>query len=461
MLDKKFEMAIIGKNYLSIMYGLKKLKEEQKVLVINDKRAGLGDQLLKAHGSLEIRLLQQWGKIENISELQDSSMFSQHRISTYHLPTGRIRLGSERPSDNLREILRKLPFFFANKNQSFNSYVFDGVSSKRFDDQYFQYLDFLADFALNSRSGNDFERDFIINTLPPDMKELFLVFEDNYFKKDNLGSEWGEKEWSVKLLNFIAHCFLHFRFSINQEFYQVFHIFLYLIGPHYEVKDDLIEKNLLDLFLKKGGVLKNAELKEWIFYKGSPWSIELDSFEGVFHPKQLTYFGGFPKGLPLKIKTLNPILKQVTLKTTVDKTLFHRHDDVVEDFYYCNENMIGGEFALWKIGEKNLHVTASCPVVFYPGTKIEFFKERLLTTFNDELLKLFPNHQFGEWELSWDNDIYHQQLRENIKKPNLFRDKVYDYSTPSKLTEIKDFKNFGPMSELPLGFMSCLIKMRL
>ena len=33
----------------------------------------------------------------------------------------------------------------------------------------------MSHFALNSRSGNDFEREFIVNTLPPEIKKVFLI----------------------------------------------------------------------------------------------------------------------------------------------------------------------------------------------------------------------------------------------------------------------------------------------
>jgi hypothetical protein len=461
MLDKQFEIAVIGKNYLSIMYGLKMLVDKNRVIVINDKRASLGGQILCSHGRLEVELLKQWGKMEGIDQLSHIDQHITPRYSTFHLPTGRLKLGSSSPSNNLREILRKLPFFFEGDSQLLNSYVFDKDLRDNFDIQYFQYLNFLSHFALNSRSGNDFEREFIVNTLPPEMKKLFLLFEKNYLKKKNEGIDWDEKEWSVKLINFIANCYLHYSFSIDQEFYQVFHIFLYLIGPFYHIDDRAVESSLESLFVEKGGVIKNARLKEWVFYKGYPWSIELDSFEGIFHPKKLTYFGGIPTGLPMKIETTSPILKQVTLKTKINKPhLSKSNDKLIHDFYYCNKDMIGGEFALWKITETEEYLYASCPVLFYPGTKIDFFEKRIVETFNSEIKKIIPGFMSEQWDVFWDHDIFHQKLRSKKRKPNQFKDKIFDYSGPSKVSLIKDFKNFGPMGELPLGFISCLMKMR-
>lgn len=461
MLDKQFEIAVIGKNYLSIMYGLRMLLDDNRVLVINDERASLGDQMLSSHGALEVNLLKQWGEMEKIPELLNIDSYITPRFSTFHLPTGRLKLGAARPSQNLKEIIRKLPFFFEDGSQFINSFVFDENLREAFDGQYFQYLNFLSHFALNSRSGNDFEREFIVNTLPPEIKKVFLIFEKNFIANKGEGYEWNDKEWSVKLINFIVNCNIHYTFSIEQEFYQIFHTFLYLIGPFFHVDGEHLEKKLQVQFLESGGVIKNAKLKEWVFYKGRPWSIELDSFEGIFHPKKLTYFGGTPTGLPLKIKTSSPILKQVTLKAKIDKSILNiSEDESRQDFYFCNKDMIGGEFALWKITEDDGYLFASCPVLYYPGTKINFFNDRICDAFTKEITKLFPNFKGNDFEIIWDNDLFHQKLRSKKRKPNQFSDKVYDYSTPSSLSLIKDFKNFGPMGELPLGLISCLMKMR-
>ena len=113
MLNSNYNDTIVGKNYLSLIYGtLRILKNKKnKVLIIDESDARMGNHWYKNIGEIEKLIFQKIGKKYKLSSVQKMDNYLKPINTIILLDEKMIELGSS-PFANIRELARKLPECF-------------------------------------------------------------------------------------------------------------------------------------------------------------------------------------------------------------------------------------------------------------------------------------------------------------------------------------------------------------
>lgn len=448
MLQKNYSLAVVGKGYLCFLYGIELLRNKHSVLLLDDNRLEYGDLFTYGLTDLDLEFLKAWGADRGISVLQRVEEYTSERPYTYVLGNKRVLLGGH-PWNNLRELYRKFPSLFP------FGFLFETEEEEAREN-------FFTDFKLlNHRLGfNGFRFkslenntiDYLLGQSPQSFRDLFLIFK-------NALRENKEEGW--KFLYFIRSIF-HKRLSSSYSDPELFHFFLSLLSPHYTLDEEGLAKDLTEIFIDRGGHFKETQVREWKFYKGLPWSMELASFEGIIHPNKISFLGSYPFGLPLKVKHGWKKFLSVHFKARVDDP---RLGELQNQLVIAGQpEGIATDIPLWRLEVIDNEIHGQYLYREKLGSKLKFYedfmKKRLLENLDGWCPGLSEN--INGLKLTPGTEVYLDQsyTYQSSAVPKLKEVKLYDFSSPFLRNRLKNVNYFGPLKGLPLGLYGQLLEIK-
>lgn len=448
MLQKNYSKAVVGQSYLSFIYGIELLRHKHSVLLLDDERLQFGDLFNYGITQLDVEFFKVWGGDRDIACLQNIENYMEKKPYTLIWGGKRVYLGLDTWS-NFRELYRKLPEFFP-----FDSYFLNAESDTR--------STFVTDYnLLTQRLGvNGFRFkglenttiEFLLGQSPQSIKDAFMLFKKGI--TDNPKDAW-------RFLYF-ARMMYHKRFASSFSDVELFHFFISILSPHYVLDDGDLVKELTEVFVDKGGHFKETQVREWKFYKGMPWSMELASFEGIIHPQKISFLGSWPLGLPLKVKHSWRRYQSVHFKAqSNDKRLSER---VGEWLLWSSPNRLGTDLPMWRIEVVEGAIVGQ---YFYReklGSKLNFYEELLKKELFIGLEEWLPglSDDLEKFEFELGREVYLDQS-ESFKTaplPKLKEVKLFDFSSPFLKNRLKNVNYFGPLKGSPLGLYGQLLELK-
>lgn len=455
MLEKNVDMALIGHNYLSYLLSFDLLAKNKKVLMLDDERLKYGPLFGRQVCELERAFLKTWGEDSKVSPFINLDRFLTNSSINFHIDNDVVHLGGS-PFENFMELCRKFPLFFKRKG---TDVAF--TNSKEFKDQINnEFISFCQRVGQNTcrfSSLQSISLETFLNHCPGMIKELFELFKDNVheiFSKES-------KHWEYKTFLYSAKGFYQSRMSLKSTDIELFHLFHSLLSPFYKLKEDKINEELKGIFEERGGQLKRTHVREWKFYKESPWSIELASFEGIIHPARVSLLGGIPEKLPLKVFPDNKCYKNVTGRISLcEKTEL---DDGV--YILAKNERIGTNYALMVMEKSSNDCKIEQYVLKKKGQKIAFFEKDLSQWLKSDIRDLLPaiksfteasSFEFGEEVFVAEET--RGRIRSGIHLPKRVR--IYDTSNPLLKKKLNNVYYFGPYKDSHLGLFSTLVDIK-
>ncbi len=455
MLEKNVDMALIGHNYLSYLLSFDLLAKNKKVLMLDDERMKYGPLFGRQVCELERAFLKTWGEDSKVEPFINLDRYLVASSLFFHVDNSVVHLGGS-PFENLMELCRKFPLFFLKED---GKIVFN--SSTEFKDQINnEFTSFCQRVGQNTcrfSSLQSISVETFLNHCPVMIKELFHLFKINVERIFSSESE----HWEYKTFIYSAKSFFQSRMSLQSSEIELFHLFHSIISPFYKLKEDKLNEELKNIFEERGGQLKRTHVREWKFYKESPWSIELASFEGIIHPTRVSLLGGIPEKLPLKVFPDNKCYKNVSSQIAIDEK------SMLEDGIYilAKNNRIGTNCALM-IFEKYGHY---CHVEQYvlkkKGQKISFFTKELLDWLHQDFAELIPavksfsissDFKFGDEVFVAEGSA----RRSRIGLQQLKKVRIYDTSNPLLKKRLNNVHYFGPYKDAHLGLFTTLVDIK-
>lgn len=448
MLQKNYSKAVIGQSYLSFIYGIELLRHKHSVLLLDDERLQFGDLFNHGLTQLDLEFFKVWGGDRDIVCLQEIEKFITKKPYTLIWGGKRIYLGEDIWS-NLRELYRKLPAIFP-----FESFFLNQESDTR--------STFVTDYnLLTQRLGiNGFRFkglenttiEFLLGQCPQSIKDAFMLF------KKSVNSH-HEESWPFL---YFARLMYHKRFASSFSEVELFHFFISILSPHYVLDDKALVKELTSIFVEKGGHFKETQVREWKFYKGMPWSMELASFEGIIHPQKISFLGSWPLGLPLKVKHGWKRYQAIHFETKCpDVRLSQKLGEWV---LWSSPGRLGTDLPMWRIEVGEGVIKGQYFYREKPGSKLSFYedllKEELLVGLEDWLPGISNNLE--KFEFSTGREVYLDQS-ESFKTsplPKLKDVKLFDFSSPFLRNRLKNVTYFGPLKGSPLGLYGQLLELK-
>lgn len=453
MLSKNVDQVVIGKSIFSVLLGLQLLQKGSKVLLLDDDRVSYGELYERLLSHTVIHSLKTWGEELGLDPLVniENSLKSSQQVLHVQTSSGqrRVLLGSS-PWSNMLELTRKLGHpggssLLPNK-ESFDEEVSGALARLGRDIYRFQALSQLDAKNLTSHFSASF-----MNWAEPIVTPFFGR------KKLDLTRPWDA-------FFYLARAIYHQKLSLDFSSAEVWHLLLEAIAPRYELELDGLVEELIGIYQLRGGQYKRARVREWMFYKSSPWSLELSSYEGIIHPRKLVVMGSSSHEIGLELEPQYPIYNSVRL--TFDGS--YSASGGTRHFMFAT-NEVGTDFGPWTIscheGDK---IFVDCAIKRRPGMKIDFYTDKLMARAHDLLRTTFPLSDFGPDAQTAPNIGREVWLDEHFNKRSRFRGdilvakpiKLRQVRSPGDTELVKNVSYFGPSKRDHLGLLSSLLEMK-
>lgn len=437
MLNKNIDTIIVGQNYLSYLLAYQLITERHDVLILNDERISRDDGHFKFFSPMESSFIKAWGEDLETPYLHDLSSYLKVSPFIAKMDKTEVVLGRDNPYHNLVELARKLPEYFFEILEHIDS---GGISEDSFNESYFDMCERLGKTLCRFKTLQNFNYATFSNHCPDYVTDIFEIF----FKKISMDDGFDD---SKALFSYTMRSIFHDVLTVSMPKVEAFHLFCSMIGPRYFLETDVIIEKLRELLESRGGNFRDSQIREWKFHKGRPWCVELNSFEGIVHPRKLTFIGGRPRQIPLRLDTeglygnyvLN-VKRDVVMKRSLP-------------FYNFSKQYMGSHFPFWFEEEKDGHVQIKVFSKVLLGEKEEFLFDEIVELLvsenviskNDELLDI----KIGD-------EVISGKVAKSLNLPEnmVLRDGAFAL----KGEKLKDVFYIGPCKKGPLGLMSSLME---
>ena len=219
--------------------------------------------------------------------------------------------------------------------------------------------------------------------------------------------------------------------------------------------------------MTEGEFFKKTNVREWLFDKRKPWSLELSSFEGIIHPQKISLFGGRPESIPVKVDVLDKSFRSIDLVFSLTEKNSLKLGLEGQRIFYTRSEKVGGLYPYW---ECRFHKDGGTIKVYtrsYKGMKINFIKDFLVSELEKDLsiickrpienLKV-ESLSFGQElcleETSYKNKNYKQDI------PISNKIDVLDCTGPNQQEQLKNVHYFGPLKSGPFGLFTALMEIK-
>lgn len=439
MLNKNVDTIIVGQNYLSYLLAFQLLTERHDVLVLKDERIAKDDNHFKVFSPMEKSFIQAWGEDLNAKYLEHLDDSLHIRPFIISLDDKEVLLGRNNPYQNLVELARKFPDFFYEILEFIDS---GGITEESFNEAYFNMTQRLGKTLCRFKTLQNFNFSTFSNHCPDYMSDIFQIF----YQKIMMGKEFED---SKALFVYGMRAIFHDVLTIAIPKIEAFHLFCCLIGPRYQLDTSNIVHKLRALLELRGGNFRDSQIREWKFHRGKPWCVELNSFEGIIHPRKLTFIGGRPRRIPLKLDTTH-LYGNYELVTRQSKT--HYRDLPYIKF---SSKYMGSQFPFW-IETSDPETEKVTIKVFSKGHHAE--KEDFLFGEISELLikEGVIESKMDVESICLGDDVISGVVAKSLNLPEkmILRDGAFAL----KGEKLKDVYYIGPCKKGPLGLLSSLME---
>ena len=284
MIEKDIDSTIIGRNYLSLGLGLKLLRKNQKVLIVDDHRVVYGYFNIGMMTLIEEIFLNLWGEKNEIPPFENIQKYFENQPITISIQSKQLHLG-EKPSQNLKEIARKFPEFRLLEEPYIAKIINNSEEAEKFNQAFFEScLQFAGSFFENP----NIKQKNIQDQLKPIVSKIYLhfvkIFEQAY-------ASLSPESLNIQTLVFTTKALLQQKFidTYKEETSYDIHFFLNLLSPYNYLNHEQLIQDLSENYLAQGGLYKKTWIRDWLFHKDKPWCLELADYEGIIRPKNLFF----------------------------------------------------------------------------------------------------------------------------------------------------------------------------
>lgn len=457
MLNKDIDYALVGHNFITFLLSIGLLNRGKKVLVLDDDRFNYGDFFTSSLTLLDVEYLRSWGEMSDLTPLKNIDQYLSPSSVYFSIGKKQIVLG-DTPMRNYRELCRKFPHLFLNEKSG--SLAFEN----EIQDYNNSYNDFCAKVTrsifLEKNSGKISK--IFETSIPVGLQGHFQFFFSHFANKESM-TEVERAEFNA--LIFMTRGFFQSRLSTTGSRSEIMHLFFSLISPYFKLDHERLIRDLQSVHQNAGGEFKKLNLADLKFQSGLVKSFELESFEGLIKPKKMAFIGGYPVGLPIKLKTSSASYNCLNVTLTFKHPVSALLDS--KKVLFSSPMKIGTDRPFWEVNFEGNTAVFNLIMAKREGTKIEFIEDRILKILEEDLAYLYPEYHFEVVEKDMrftldvfieDKDFEAYRRQDNGIRQNLVQ--VLEDSAPLLFSRLKNVLYFGPYNEDALGTFSSLIEIK-
>lgn len=433
--NKNFDLAIIGKNYLSYLAGLHRLAKGERVLLVDDPRVHLGGGFTSHLGEVEKQFLQRWGDLHGVAPLKNLNHYLVPCPTILHFGERRVRLGDPEPFRNLQELLSKFPGLFMKRGEPRGE-----RGQEEFNTSLLNLSSQLVR-AVEESGGIGMEKN-----LPPSFP-LFAPLWQQF------SQEYGASFLQRNLV-YLAQALFQRKISGSVSPGELFHLLLSLLLPQYWFKEKELMRDLQGPWEEKGGSFKTTQVESFQIHQGRLRHIQLESFEGLICPKEVFYLGRFHPDLPFQLSLTSRIYSSLEIEIPYPGGgLFAPLAG--ERVVVSPPEKMGTTIPLWELSFPDSE-TCLAKVLFVqgPGDLPSYYHEMALQRILGELSLIFPRLPVEELRGAARIKMGHDQWVDTRQGNPREKIRVYDHFSPQGNGLVEGFTYFGPLLVPSLGPLS-------
>lgn len=454
LLDKNIDVLCVGHDLQSMILSTSLLGKGQRVLVLNDQKMRLGEGFIERPRQLELEFLRVFGQADKITPLIEIERYCQQRPYFVRLGEVSLALGLA-PHQNLIELARKFPRLFQLHDFSF---VTNAEAQAEFDELYQVTLKRLAASAHQFQGGEQLNFQLFLTQCPNLLRELFGPFEAGLSKVAQRGLD---PEDEVQVFLYFFRSLFHFRLDQGANSMELFHLFLSLLSPQYQIDQGPLLADLEEIYLDRQGQFKTTSIREWKFDGGRPWSVELASFDGIIHPHKISLHSSLIEHIPLELECAGEIYRAAEFTWTLERELDLGQGEW--DLYCVRLKHLGTSTPWWHFKARGKQAVFRLPVLHQKADKLAFRREALQAQLKTDLEEVFHYQVTGRVE----EQVHFTHETWLGPKPDAEllgpSEGVQGIRESHHLTEPKRLRQvsyFGPLGRGQLGLFSSLMNLR-
>ena len=301
------------------------------------------------------------------------------------------------------------------------------------------------------------------SSIPENLKAHFQYFFSHFADKDKMKEA---ERFDMNGFLYMTRGFFQNRLATTGSRAEIMHLFFSLISPYYKLDHDRLIADLLEEHIKIGGEFKKLNMSDLKFQKGLVTSFELESFDGIIRPNKMAFIGGYPVGLPIKLKTsksasYNCLNVEFTFNEAVPKLLEGKK------CVFTSPIKIGTDRPFWEVYFHDKKAVFNIIMAKKEGTKIDFISDKVQALLIEDLAYLFPEYSFSilECKMKFTLDVFiedkdwsaHKRVEASLRKRIV---EVLEDSAPLLISRLKNVLYFGPYNEDSLGTFSSLVEIK-
>lgn len=453
MLSKDVDQVVIGKSTFSLLLGMQLLQSGSNVLLLDDDRIGYGDLYERFISLVTSRAMTAWGEELDADPLINLSSYTRSVSQVFHLEaqgsTKQVQLGSS-PWGNMLELGRKLG----------HPAGYHLPDKGNFDEEAILALERLGDHLYKFQSLSQLDSKTLVGMLPRDLVSWAEPIIAPYLGRKHLDLS---KPWDAFF--YTARAVFHNKFSLDFSAAEIWHLLIEALSPRYEIDADNLVNDLVGIYQLRGGQFKSTRVREWMFYKSSPWSLELSSYEGIIHPKKLIFMGSSCSPVGLELDSNEHVYISIQLDFEGEATALGNSGTI---HFIFSPSDVGTDFGLWSVRESSSGaITMEVAVRQREGMKIDFLGSKLVERATGLMERTFPLAQAtavpNRLRLGrevWIDEHFHKprRLRSELLLPATVR--LRQVLAPGETERVRNVGYFGPAKRDRLGLISSLIDMK-
>ena len=454
------DFALVGHNFFAFLLSIGLLKRGKKVLVLDDDRFNYGDFFTNSLTALDVEFLKAWGGESDLAPLANIEQYLTPSKVYFFVGKKQVVLGDS-PHRNFRELCRKFPELFQSNTTEKGLFSYEN-EIVNFDNIYNDFCQKVSVLIFNEKNSAKMSTLFE-KSIPDTLKSNFNFFFSHFDNKDKLAEA---EKYDFNALMFMTRGFFQNRLSVSGSKAELMHLFFSLISPYYKLDHDRLIADLLKYHMEKGGEFKKLNLSDLKFQSGLVTSFELESFDGIIKPNKMAFIGGYPVGLPIKLKTTssasyNCLHVEFEFKENLPALLENKK------CVFTSPIKIGTDRPFWEVYFSGKKAVFNIIMAKKEGTKIDFIYERVKNLLIEDLHYLFPEYELDvlDCKMKFTLDVFiedkdflaHKRVDSTLKKKLV---EVLEDSAPLFMSKLKNVLYFGPYNEDSLGTFSSLVEIK-
>jgi len=458
MKNNKYQLNILGNSYLSYIVASHLIGDELDVTILNDPSFGMGENYGNLISELDKSFFHTWGKDKNLVSLQNLNEYLTPMPVEFRIDDIQVCFGRT-PSLNLIEMLRKIPSFFKglkDKDKLIKDII---INSHQFDESYYNFCHLVgANIFRYKTFQNLVIEDFLVHC-PDSIKKIYEVFIENWF--ENISS-MHQKDETKKALMYLWRSVFQNKISIKTSEFEVFHLFLTMLGQTYRIDQDAFKKSC-----KKNKAIRTYEGEVLDIHQsfGNVRNIHHSSEKEAIDLNQLFIICSGPPENMVEIERLHPGYCSTLLRIKNFAKYQFLQDKV---YVYARSCDFGTRMPFWLLYKNNDELWVSANLKKEDASKIDFdipfIKEKIKNDFNffyphknldPDFIDQKRGNDFYYQESDWQNFSRTQLAYVPVSKKFKILDK-----RKHRFVKINNSNYFGPLRNGPLGLLSLLMELK-